>query len=63
MPLILKRESYAEWLDPENTEPGRIEKVLKNGCMKELKRYPVSKLINQVGSNKKECIESHFIGG
>ena len=57
MPLILKPEFYGEWLDPENKEPGIIEEVLKNGCVKELKRYPVSKLVNHVGNNSKECIE------
>ena len=57
MPLILKPESYNEWLDPENKEPGIIEEVIKNGCVKELKRYPVSKLVNHVGNNSKECIE------
>jgi putative SOS response-associated peptidase YedK len=57
MPLVLKLESYDEWLDPENKETGKIEKVLKSGCVKELKRYPVSKLVNHVGNNSKECIE------
>jgi len=57
MPLIIKPEAYEEWLDPENKEPGRIEEVLKNGCVKKLKRYPVSKLVNRVGNNSKECIE------
>jgi putative SOS response-associated peptidase YedK len=57
MPLILKPESYGEWLDPENEEPGIIEEVMKNGCVKELKRYPVSKLVNHVENNSKECIE------
>jgi putative SOS response-associated peptidase YedK len=57
MPLILKPEFYDEWLDPENKEPGRIEKVLKSGCVNELKRYPVSKLVNHVGNNSKECME------
>jgi putative SOS response-associated peptidase YedK len=57
MPLILKPAAYEEWLDPENKEPGRIEEVLKNGCVKELKRYPVSKLVNHVGNNSKECME------
>jgi putative SOS response-associated peptidase YedK len=61
MPLILKPEVYAEWLDPKNKEPGRIEKVLKNGCVKELKRYPVSELVNHVGNNSKECIETTAI--
>jgi putative SOS response-associated peptidase YedK len=57
MPLILKPEAYDDWLDPENKEPGRIEKVLKKGYMKDFKRYPVSKLVNQVGNNSKECME------
>jgi putative SOS response-associated peptidase YedK len=57
MPLILKPEFYDEWLDPENKELGKIEEVLKNGCVKELTRYPVSKLINRVGNNSKECLE------
>jgi putative SOS response-associated peptidase YedK len=57
MPLILKPESYEEWLDPKNKEPGRIEEVLKNGCVKELKRYPVTKLVNYVGNNSKECMK------
>jgi len=58
MPLILKPEVYSEWLDPENKELGIIEEVMKNGCVKELKRYPVSKLVNRVGNNSKECIET-----
>jgi len=44
-------------LNPGNKEPDKIEKVLKKSSVKELKRYPVSKLVNQVGNNKKECME------
>jgi putative SOS response-associated peptidase YedK len=57
MPLILKPEAYDEWLDPYNKEPAKIEKLLKTKHLKELKCYPVSKLVNQVGNNKKECME------
>jgi len=57
MPLILKPEAYGEWLDPENKEPGRIEDVLKKSYVKDLERYAVSKLVNQVGNNSKECLE------
>jgi putative SOS response-associated peptidase YedK len=57
MPLILKPEVYAEWLDPEIKNAGKIEEVLKKGCVKELMRYPVSKLVNQVRNNSKECME------
>lgn len=57
MPLILKSEAYDEWLDPEIKEPGRVEEILKKGSVKKLSRHPVSKLVNQVGNNKKECME------
>ena len=57
MPLILKPEAFDEWLDPENKEPGKIEEILKKGCVQNLKRYPISKRVNNVGNNSKECIE------
>jgi putative SOS response-associated peptidase YedK len=57
MPLILKPEAYDEWLDPNKKEPAKIEELLKTAYVKELERYPVSKLVNQVGNNKKGCME------
>lgn len=57
MPLILKPEAYDEWLDPGIKEPARIEEILRKGLVKELRCYPVSKLVNQVGNNSKECME------
>ena len=57
MPLILKPDAYDDWLDPKNKEPGKIEGILKKGYVKDLDSYPVSKLVNQVGNNSKECME------
>jgi putative SOS response-associated peptidase YedK len=57
MPLILKPESYGEWLNPDNKQAARIEQIMKSGFVSDLKCYPVSKLVNQVGNNKKECME------
>ena len=57
MPLILKPEAYDEWLDPDNKEPAKIEELLRTGYVMELKRYPVSKLVNRVENNSKACIE------
>jgi putative SOS response-associated peptidase YedK len=57
MPLILKPEAYAEWLDPAITEPAKIEELLKTRYVKELKRYPVSRLVNRVQNNSKACID------
>jgi len=57
MPLILKPAVYDAWLDPDNQEVARIEELLKTGDVKELKRYPVSRMVNQVGNNSKACME------
>jgi len=57
MPLILKPEAHEEWLDPENKEPAKIEELMKTKYVKELKRLPVSKRVNRVENNLKECIE------
>jgi putative SOS response-associated peptidase YedK len=57
MPLILKPEAYEEWLDPGNKEPARIEELLRTKFVRDLKGYPVSKLIKRVENNSKECME------
>jgi putative SOS response-associated peptidase YedK len=57
MPLILKPEAYDEWLDPSNKEPAKFGELLKSKYVNELERYPVSKLVNQVGNNTPECME------
>jgi hypothetical protein len=31
-------EAYDEWFDPKIKEAGKIEKILRAGCVKELKR-------------------------
>jgi len=36
MPLILKSEAYESWLDPNKTEPAKIEELLHTTCVKEL---------------------------
>jgi len=57
MPLILKPEAHDEWLGPENKEVAKIEELLKPAYVKELKHYPVSKRVNRVENNSKECME------
>jgi putative SOS response-associated peptidase YedK len=57
MPLILKPEAFDEWLDPDNKEPTKIEELLRTRNVKQLKSYPVSKLVNRVENNSKACIE------
>jgi hypothetical protein len=35
-----------------NKEPAKIEELLKTAVVKELKRHPASKLVNQAGNNR-----------
>jgi putative SOS response-associated peptidase YedK len=57
MPLILKPEAYEEWLDPGHKEPAKIEELLKTKYVRDLKSYPVSKLVNRVENDSKEYRE------
>jgi len=57
MPLILNPEAYEEWLDPGNKEPAKMEELLMTKHVKELRSYPVSKLVNNAGNNSKDCME------
>ena len=52
----LKRLSF--FTEPAlNKESAKLEQILKRSSVNDLKCYPVSKLVNQVGNNKKECME------
>ena len=44
-------------LTPATRSLPESRRLLKSGFVSDLKRYPVSKLVNQVGNNKKECME------
>jgi putative SOS response-associated peptidase YedK len=57
MPLILDPRAFGRWLDPENKDPASFENLLKIEYVKDLERYPVSKLINRVENNSAKCIE------
>lgn len=57
MPLILQPEAFEEWLDPGNKEPAKIEELLTTRFVEDLKTYPVSKLVNRVENNSKDCMK------
>ena len=44
-------------LIPATRSLQKSRRLLKTEYVKELKRYPVSKLVNRVGNNSKECME------
>lgn len=56
MPVILHPDAYAEWLDPQIQDTDRLETVLQNHQIREMRFYPVSKLVNRVQNNSEACI-------
>ncbi|MDF1591594.1 MAG: SOS response-associated peptidase [Desulfobacterales bacterium] len=57
MPVILMPEAHAQWLDPQNRDSARLNAILSEGRVKELKSYPVSKRMNSARNNDPACIE------
>lgn len=56
MPLIVERDSYAEWLDPAPHPVGELMELLIPAAPGRLDAYPVSKAVGNVGNNGPELI-------
>jgi putative SOS response-associated peptidase YedK len=56
MPVILKQEDEAVWLDRQNTDAGLLLSLLKPYPEQEMKRYPVSNIVGQVKNDTADCI-------
>ncbi len=57
MPAILERKDEEEWLNPDETEPDRLLKLLHPYTAGEMDGYPVSRLVNSPKNDTKEVIE------
>ncbi|MFZ7128166.1 MAG: SOS response-associated peptidase [Desulfobacterales bacterium] len=55
MPVILKADAHAEWLDPGRQDVDLVE-ILKSRTHTEFKARPVSKTVNSVKNNSRELI-------
>jgi putative SOS response-associated peptidase YedK len=56
MPVILRRQDEAEWLDPEVTDPLRVERLLLPYPEEEIDLWPVSPAVNSVRNNSPDLI-------
>ncbi|MBU6375100.1 MAG: SOS response-associated peptidase [Bdellovibrionales bacterium] len=56
MPVILSRESEAEWLDPKNQDPARLKQFLKPCPPEWLAAYEISTAINSPRNNQPELL-------
>ena len=58
MPVILKAENYDQWLDPKETDTGRLEKLLVPYPAEEMASHAVSRAINNPSVDSPELIEN-----
>ncbi|MEF2964280.1 SOS response-associated peptidase [Paenibacillus sp. M1] len=57
MPVILRREEEAAWLDRENTDVPSLLKLLKPYGANEMRAYPVSSAVGNVRNDSAELLE------
>jgi putative SOS response-associated peptidase YedK len=57
MPLMLTRDRYDAWLDPDNHDPESLLALLQPASPGLLEAYPVSPLVSNVANNGPELVE------
>ena len=58
MPVILKAQDYAPWLNPKNAKVDELARLLVPYPADELKAHPVSTLVNNPRIDDPRCIKS-----
>jgi len=59
MPVILKPEDQALWLDKSRQDPREIQHLLKAYPAQDTSYFPVSQTVNNVCNNSPECLVAH----
>ncbi len=57
MPVILRPEDEAAWLDPENQDPEALVKYLKAYPPEKMETYDVSRAVNNPENDSPECVK------
>ncbi len=57
MPLILPKESYAQWLDPSEQRPQDLQPLLQPFPAAHMAAYPVSTLVNSPANDQPQLVE------
>jgi putative SOS response-associated peptidase YedK len=57
MPMVIPSASWADWLDPANSDPGDLQALLAPAMAGGLASYPVSTAVNSVRNNGPDLIE------
>jgi putative SOS response-associated peptidase YedK len=57
MPIILNRDAYSDWLDPEMKNQGRLKNILLENKIDNLAAHAVTPAVNNPRFNQAECIQ------
>lgn len=57
MPVIIRPEDEATWLDRNNRDVSMLQKMLKPFPAKEMQAYPVSSIVGNVNNDSPACVE------
>ncbi len=57
MPVILRPEDYAEWLDPSPRVPATLQHLIAPFDESQMEAYPVSALVNSPSNDRAELVE------
>jgi putative SOS response-associated peptidase YedK len=58
MPLMVERDRWADWLDPQRTATDEVLALLQPAAPGQLEAYPVSTAVGNVRNNYPELIEA-----
>ena len=59
MPVILPRQEFGLWLDPEVRDPDRLLPLLRAYPAEEMITFPVSRRVSNPANDDPSCIEPH----
>ena len=57
MPVILPRDAYAQWLDPNEQKPDQLQLLLKPYPAEEMIAHPVSTVVNNPSNDVPTCVQ------
>ena len=57
MPVILPRDTYAPWLDPNNTSPADLQSLLRVHPAEGMSAHAVSKRVNNPSNDVVDCVQ------
>ena len=56
MPMVIAHDHWADWLNPDNSEPGQLQATMLPAMVGGLTSHPVSMAVNSVRNNGPELI-------